>query len=452
MINRDYIEKLDMFRLLTKRSKGIINASCLLGMSEWFEKQTSGRLSEKTLLDCLERFCLSLPSDDEEISSSRDKARQMLNTFINCGYLEEEYRNQERHFLLSVYAYQIIDLIKRMDINEEMEYSSNLLTLHGMFSDGFSKQLEQNPYTVVLKQSKQMTKEIEDHLRILQASIKNRVIDTSQEMTLQDIYMMIHQAHNAKGPFDKFLRLDKEFNAKRMEAYIPSKLNELQSSEAFIESAVAQCMETEGKNEEEAKKEIIRIISYLKNEYSKELPNRIRTIQSTIREYYTKAALKAEIATSTVQNTVNEQLKYIYAHMDKIDDSLCYPFFSLSEVELYDPLQYISRKSTPKNKRTVVNETVNEKEIELLLKKEEERQNKEGFEELNKTMYNLLSAKECITDKDFVIQSDEDLLFINNAIIYSTNENRCYDITFFEERTSSDYGTYNCFRIDRRLK
>lgn len=450
MVNRDYIEKLNMFAVLNRHQNGSLNAACLLEMNGWFEKQINGRISERMMLDCLEKFFLSYPTDDERVLTSRERAREKLKCMVNYGYLEEEYKNQERYFLLSVYAYQIIGLIQKMDVNEEMEYSSNLLTLHGMFSNDFSRQFNESPYTVILKQAKRMTEEIENQLRILQASIKNRIIDTAQNISLQDLYEFLQQIHGEKSPFDKFLRLDQEFKAKRMEFFIPERISELQASDTFMDSAVAQCMETEGKEKEEAVREVNRILLYLKNAYSRELPSRIVTIQKTIREYYSKAALKAEIASGASQSTVNEQLKFIYSHMNDIEDDRPIDILSIKEIRHYDPLLYTYKSSTPKEKRHEEQSGFNEEEMNRLLLEEKKRQDQTGFEDINRKMFSLLSAKNPITDKDFVIDSDEDLLFLINASVYSTHEGRCYDITFEEDKTRSSFGEYSRFTITRR--
>jgi len=127
-------------------------------------------------------------------------------------------------------------------------------------------------------------------------------------------------------------------------------------------------------------------------------------------------------------------------------------FLCFNDIRYYNPFRYSLRKKDVKERRSEKGKKQNREEIEKLLLEEKIRQKENSFDAMNKKMHQLLLTRDSISSDEFPIESEEDMLFIYRAIVFSTHKERCYDISFKEETTKTEYMEYNKYTITRREK
>lgn len=460
MINRDYLSKYNMFQLLSGPNR-IIYADCLIGLFGLISDRVDARCRKRDAVAFLDTVLITRTFDDGDTMTSVKRAKQCLAILKKYGYIESEFENLEEYILFTSEGQDIAQLIKKLDRPDETEYASKLSAVGSILLDPKTKE---SPYVKLLLPICATTRELCSELQRLVSNLKHRIRDDlAGKETLQDLYQAMIDAHSDRGPFDKFVRLDKETRQYGSSpVWISGRLEALRSDDKIYTKMVEECANDKKISTNEAKFHVEEMLAELRKVYggsgkgadTSELLQRTAKIQREIQEFYHRGTEKAKLMNAIRQDTTSEKMSYILAHLEEAapllqDYSPC--GFLLNRI--FDPTDSRTSGIRQTGERTTSTRTaprISNEDMEKLIAKERERQRRTMFEDTNALIKELLEEKGVLDEETFPLETKEDAMLIVIASMYGQAPKRCYDIKILNDVIDRKDQRYKKFLITKR--
>ncbi|WP_162150660.1 Wadjet anti-phage system protein JetA family protein [Acholeplasma equifetale] len=366
--------------------------------------------------------------EDEEASTSRQKAVAVINVLKANGWLgEEELGDYKTSLNLFDYSIKIIDLLKRIQQDEQLEYTGEIYTVYSLLA---SFELE-NGYTII----EQAYHKIDDVLRTLKTLRANiyryyhDLVKSNKKDNLQEVLERLLVDYKINFFDSAYYKLKTTDSLPRYKRSIMENINRIYNSESMLEELALQAMKAKNYAEfNDAFNYIEARIRYIRDSIEA-MEYLINSIDEKNEMYINAAASKIMFLTNTSEDFEGllNRLFQIILKEKQFDYSQIFNLFrarNLDDASLY----------TVRRKRVdpIPEEIDYDQDIPEDIKREKLRtimkQNVFSKVEINKHVNYLLEDKEVIKASEVPLETNEDFVKLILIFLYSKSIGMSYDV------------------------
>ncbi len=366
--------------------------------------------------------------DDQETSTSRQKSVAVINVLKSNGWLgEEELGDYKTSLNLFDYSIKILDLLKRIEIGEQMEYTGEIYTVYSLLSSFDIK----DGLTII----EQAYKKIEDVLRklkTLKANIYRYYYDLVKRQSKDNLHAVLEKLliDYKTNFFDSaYYQLKTTDSLPRYKRAILESIGRIYQNDQYLDQMANQAIVQRRKIEfNDAFNYVEERIRYIKDSVES-IEFLITAIDDKNELYINAAASKIMFLTNTSENLeglLNKLFKVILKEKQLDYDSI----FNLVRVRNLDDnsLQTVRRQRIDPvaeeiNYEQEIPEDVKERKMASLI-----RANIFSKSEINSHVTYLLSDSDSIKASEVPLESNEDYVKLILIFLFSKSVGMKYDV------------------------
>ena len=325
------------------------------------------------LIDYFDELKEEYSEEDQEVSTSRQKSVAVINVLKNNGWLgEEELGDYKTSLNLFDYSIKIIDLLKRIQMGEENEYTGEIYTVYSLLAsfdilDGLT----------IIEQAYRKIDDVLRKLKTLRANIYRYYFDLVKKQRTDDLQVVLERllVDYKKNFFDSaYYHLKTTDSLPRYKRTILETISRIHQDEKYMDMMTNQALEKRRALEyNDAYNYVEERIYYIANSMEA-MEYLIEGIDSKNELYINAAASKIMFLTNTsedLEGLMNRLFKVILSDK-KIDYSQIFNLFRARNLD-ENSLQTVRRPrvdavAEPIDYDQDISEEVKERKMASLLK------------------------------------------------------------------------------------
>jgi len=403
------------------------------------------------LIDYFEELEEEFEEEAELISTPRQKAVSVINILKDHGWLgEEEIGDYKTSLNFFDYSIQMIDILKRIANNEQIEYTGEIFTIYSLLQS-----FELADGLTIIEQAYNKADDVLRKLKTLRANIYRFYYDLVQkrenENDLQIILdkLLVDYKNNF---FDNaYYKLKTTDSLPRYKRIIVSKINEIYQNEQYLDELTNQVILANKKTEyNDAFNYIEERIRFIKDSMES-IEYLIAAIDEKNELYINAAASKIMFLTNVgedFEGLLNRLFKIILKEKEFNYNDI----FNLVDIRNLDSGSLFSvrrRRAVPEpsiiDYDYDIPDDVKERKLAQLTKA-----NIFSKVEINKYVKYLLNNTNSIKASEVIIESNEDFVKLILVFLYSKSIGVSYDVKLLNYQTRIQNIKFNEFEIFNR--
>lgn len=393
-----------------------------------------------------------LLDEDQEGSTSRQKSVSVINTLKQNGWLgEEELGDYKTSLNLFDYSIKILDLLKRIQMGEQMEYTGELYTVYSLLAS-----FDIKDGLTIIEQAYKKVDDILRKLKTLKANIYRYYYDLVKRQKKENLHEVLERLliDYKTNFFDSaYYALKTTDSLPRYKRSILENVGKIYQNDLYLDTLANQALEHRRKVEfNDAFNYVEEKIRYIKDSVDA-IEFLIDAIDEKNELYINAAASKIMFLTNTsedLEGLLNRLFKVILRekHFDY------HEIFNLTKARNLDDnsLQTIRRQRIDPvaeaiNYEQEISEEVKEKKMASLL-----RANVFSKVEINNHVTYLLDSNDRIKASQIPLESNEDFVKLILIFLFSKSVGMKYDIKVLNYEAKIGEIKFNDFEIYKKGK
>ncbi|WP_162163976.1 Wadjet anti-phage system protein JetA family protein [Acholeplasma hippikon] len=380
------------------------------------------------LVDYFDEVKESFEVENEEASTSRQKSVAVINTLKANGWLgEEELGDYKTSLNLFDYSIKILDLLKKILEQENMEYTGEIYTVYSLLSS-----FDIDEGLTIIEQSYKKIDDVLRKLKTLKANIYRYYYDLVQSHKNDDLHEVLERllVDYKTNFFDSaYYQLKTTDSLPRYKRSIMENINKIYQNDSYLELMANQVLKQRKKTEYNDAFDYVES----KIRYIKDSIDAIEYLVSAIDEknelYINAAASKIMFLTNTsedLEGLLNRLFKIILKEKE-FDYS---KIFNLVRARNLDDnsLQTVRRPRVDAiaeevNYQQEISEEVKEQKLAAMMKA-----NRFNKSEINKFVDLLLDGRDYIKASEINVEDNEDFVKLILIFLFSKSVGMKYDV------------------------
>lgn len=234
---------LNFFNVFIKNK--IVMSDCLFILYDYLKEDTEfTSLKENIIFELTKYFNTHIVEmDDVESKQPKDKAYQVYRRFKECGWLSEEQRdNYQIYTSFEDYAIVIIEVLKNLDKENDVEYSSIVYSIYKSFIN-----FDVNNGHKIFESEYNRTKELMTKLKNLNTNIKRyikKLLKDNMKNNLNDVLEALLSDYQVKVIDRAFYNLTTKDNPVKYRNNIILQIKKIRDDESSCDIIIRNIMET----------------------------------------------------------------------------------------------------------------------------------------------------------------------------------------------------------------
>lgn len=380
------------------------------------------------LVDYFDDLKETFEIDNEENSTSRQKAVSVINVLKQSGWLgEEELGDYKTSLNLFDYSIKIIDLLKRIQIGEQTEYTGEIYTVYSLLSS-----FEIQDGLTIIEQSYKKIEDVLRKLKTLKANIYRYYYDLVKRESKDNLQHVLERllVDYKTNFFDSaYYQLKTTDSLPRYKRSILESISKIYMHDTYLDTLANQALVARRKLEfNEAFSYVEDKVRFIKDSIDS-IEFLIEAIDAKNELYINAAASKIMFLTNT-----SEDLEGLLNRLFKIilkEKTFNYSeIFNLTRMRNLDDnsLQTIRRPRIDPvveevNYQQEISDEVKERKMASLLKA-----NIFSKQEINKYVSYILGDLQSIKASDIELETNEDFVKLILIFLFSKSVGMIYDV------------------------
>ncbi len=402
------------------------------------------------LIDYFDELKEEYSEEDQEVSTSRQKSVAVINVLKNNGWLgEEELGDYKTSLNLFDYSIKIIDLLKRIQMGEENEYTGEIYTVYSLLSsfdilDGLT----------IIEQAYRKIDDVLRKLKTLRANIYRYYFDLVKKQKTDDLQLVLERllVDYKKNFFDSaYYHLKTTDSLPRYKRTILETISRIHQDEKYMDIMTNQALEKRRALEyNDAYNYVEERIYYIANSMEA-MEYLIEGIDSKNELYINAAASKIMFLTNTsedLEGLMNRLFKVILSDK-KIDYSQIFNLFRVRNLD-DNSLQTVRRPrvdavAEPIDYDQEISEEVKERKMASLLKA-----NIFSKKEINNYVNYQLGDDAKILASQIELESNDDFVKLILVFLFSKSVGMSYDVRLLNYDAKIGHIKFTDFEIFKK--
>lgn len=402
------------------------------------------------LVDYFDELKDEFSVDEEESSTSRQKAVSVINVLKSNGWLgEEELGDYKVSLNLFDYSIMIIDLLKRIQVGEQMEYTGEIFTIYSLLA---SFEIEDG--LTILEQSYRKIDDVLRKLKTLRANIYRFYFDlvrTEKRDNLQVILERLLVDYKTNFFDNAYYQLKTTDSLPRYKRSILQNINDIYKNEQYLDTMANQAI-TQGKRHEfnDAFEYVEERIRYI-NESVESIEFLVQSIDEKNEMYINAAASKILFLTNTSEDLEGLFNRFftLILNQKHFDYSEVFNLFNARNLD-DESLQTIRRKRVDAvadeiNYDQEISDEVRERKMATLV-----RSSIYSKRAIDTHVKYLLSETDVVKASETPLDTNEDFIKLILIFLYSNSVGMSYKISLLNYDANVGDIKFNDFEIIKK--
>lgn len=402
------------------------------------------------LIDYFDELKEEYSEENQEVSTSRQKSVAVINVLKNNGWLgEEELGDYKTSLNLFDYSIKIIDLLKRIQMGEENEYTGEIYTVYSLLAsfdilDGLT----------IIEQAYRKIDDVLRKLKTLRANIYRYYFDLVKKQRTDDLQVVLERllVDYKKNFFDSaYYHLKTTDSLPRYKRTILETISRIHQDEKYMDMMTNQALEKRRALEyNDAYNYVEERIYYIANSMEA-MEYLIEGIDSKNELYINAAASKIMFLTNTsedLEGLMNRLFKVILSDK-KIDYSQIFNLFRARNLD-ENSLQTVRRPrvdavAEPIDYDQDISEEVKERKMASLLKA-----NIFSKKEINNFVNYQLGDAPNMLASQIELEGNDDFVKLILVFLFSKSVGMSYDVRLLNYDTKIGNIKFTDFEIFKK--
>lgn len=402
------------------------------------------------LIDYFDELKEEYSEENQEVSTSRQKSVAVINVLKNNGWLgEEELGDYKTSLNLFDYSIKIIDLLKRIQMGEENEYTGEIYTVYSLLAsfdilDGLT----------IIEQAYRKIDDVLRKLKTLRANIYRYYFDLVKKQRTDDLQVVLERllVDYKKNFFDSaYYHLKTTDSLPRYKRTILETISRIHQDEKYMDMMTNQALEKRRALEyNDAYNYVEERIYYIANSMEA-MEYLIEGIDSKNELYINAAASKIMFLTNTsedLEGLMNRLFKVILSDK-KIDYSQIFNLFRARNLD-ENSLQTVRRPrvdavAEPIDYDQDISEEVKERKMANLLKA-----NIFSKKEINNFVNYQLGEAPKMLASQIELEGNDDFVKLILVFLFSKSVGMSYDVRLLNYDTKIGNIKFTDFEIFKK--